>query len=248
MVMTNALWQLIAQSDWICKVILLVLFFMSVLCWSLAFYKTFTLNSKIKNLKKANAIFGDITSFQDFVTKASLLNDNISGQIVAHYLTDLKFVLKTNQKNTKSVSGEDFKSLESSMAKTLESAIASEETVLSVISGAAQTSPLIGLFGTVWGLIHSFLGMSYSQSTSIAAVAPGIAEALITTLSGIIVAVPAIVIYNFLQNKIRIYSDHLIELTDKSFLIMQSMYAKDTKISEAYNINQDIPKHYDKEL
>jgi biopolymer transport protein TolQ len=69
---------------------------------------------------------------------------------------------------------------------------------------AASSSPFIGLFGTVWGIMNSFRGMSLQGSAGIAAVAPGIAEALITTAAGIGVAVPAVIAYNVLNRKVQL--------------------------------------------
>lgn len=69
---------------------------------------------------------------------------------------------------------------------------------------AATSSPFIGLFGTVWGIMNSFRGMSLSGSAGIAAVAPGIAEALITTAAGIGVAVPAVIAYNVLNRRVQL--------------------------------------------
>ena len=73
----------------------------------------------------------------------------------------------------------------------------------------ASASPFIGLFGTVWGIMNSFRGMSLQGSAGIAAVAPGIAEALITTAAGIGVAIPAIVAYNILNRRVQLLTAQL---------------------------------------
>jgi biopolymer transport protein TolQ len=73
----------------------------------------------------------------------------------------------------------------------------------------ASASPFIGLFGTVWGIMNSFRGMSLSGSAGIAAVAPGIAEALITTAAGIGVAIPAVVAYNLLNRRVQLVTSVL---------------------------------------
>lgn len=74
---------------------------------------------------------------------------------------------------------------------------------LPILATTAGVSPFIGLFGTVWGIVHSFMGISHQSSASIAAVAPGIAEALITTAVGLFTAIPAVVGYNYFVQKIR---------------------------------------------
>ena len=73
-----------------------------------------------------------------------------------------------------------------------------------MLSVSAAVSPLLGLFGTVWGLVHAFVRIGELQTADIATVAPGIAEALITTLAGLMVAIPALVMYHYVANKIRI--------------------------------------------
>ena len=66
----------------------------------------------------------------------------------------------------------------------------------SVLATIGATSPFVGLFGTVWGIMNSFIGISKSQTTNLAVVAPGIAEALLATAIGLVAAIPAVIIYN----------------------------------------------------
>jgi biopolymer transport protein ExbB len=75
------------------------------------------------------------------------------------------------------------------------------------------TSPFVGLFGTVWGIMNAFIGISESHTTNLAVVAPGIAEALLTTAIGLVAAIPAVVIYNHLA---RVISGYRARLTDAS--------------------------------
>jgi len=104
-----------------------------------------------------------------------------------------------------------------SLQKTLQR-IASEEMMtleksLSVLATASSVSPLLGLLGTVWGIMDAFIGISRKGNASISAVAPGVAVALITTVIGLLVAIPALVAYNFFQsrfNAISIKTDNFI--------------------------------------
>jgi len=74
-----------------------------------------------------------------------------------------------------------------------------------VLATIGATAPFIGLFGTVWGIMNSFIGISHAQTTNLAVVAPGIAEALLATAAGLIAAIPAVVIYNLLARSIAEY-------------------------------------------
>jgi biopolymer transport protein TolQ len=87
--------------------------------------------------------------------------------------------------------------------RSMDVAIAKEsETMqsgLSVLATVGSTAPFVGLFGTVWGIMHAFIGIAASQNTSLAVVAPGIAEALLATALGLLAAIPAVVFYNKLS-------------------------------------------------
>ena len=78
-----------------------------------------------------------------------------------------------------------------------------------VLAVASSASPFIGLFGTVWGIMNAFRGMSLEGSAGIAAVAPGVAEALVTTVAGLAVAIPAVVAYNFLNRRVQLVTASL---------------------------------------
>ena len=67
---------------------------------------------------------------------------------------------------------------------------------MSILATVGATSPFVGLFGTVWGIMNSFIGISKAQTTNLAVVAPGIAEALLATAIGLVAAIPAVIIYN----------------------------------------------------
>ena len=84
------------------------------------------------------------------------------------------------------------------MNQRVEEALSQEEALIPVLATCSQAAPLIGLFGTVWGLIHAFMAIAQQRSADIAAVAPGIAEALITTMGGLVVAIPSLVLYAYL--------------------------------------------------
>ena len=76
---------------------------------------------------------------------------------------------------------------------------------LSFLASVGATAPFIGLFGTVWGIMNSFIGISKSQTTNLAVVAPGIAEALLATAIGLVAAIPAVIIYNHFSREIKVY-------------------------------------------
>jgi biopolymer transport protein ExbB len=82
-----------------------------------------------------------------------------------------------------------------------------------LLATIGSTAPFVGLFGTVWGIMNSFIGISQSQTTNLAVVAPGIAEALLATATGLIAAIPAVVIYNVFARAITGYRASLADLS-----------------------------------
>jgi len=91
------------------------------------------------------------------------------------------------------------------MDVTIQREIARLESKLLVLATVGSAGPFVGLFGTVWGIMNSFIGISKSQTTNLAVVAPGIAEALLATAFGLAAAIPAVVIYNVFARSIAGY-------------------------------------------
>ena len=96
--------------------------------------------------------------------------------------------------------------VERAMRRAASQQLTELERALTFLATTASATPFIGLFGTVWGIMHAFLGLSATQSSTIQAVAPGIAEALIATATGLFAAIPAVVAYNSFARQIRVLS------------------------------------------
>ncbi|MCY1507996.1 Biopolymer transport protein ExbB [compost metagenome] len=83
-----------------------------------------------------------------------------------------------------------------------------------------STAPFVGLFGTVWGIMNSFIGIAKSQTTNLAVVAPGIAEALLATALGLVAAIPAVVIYNVFARSITGYKAQVADCSAQVLLLL----------------------------
>jgi biopolymer transport protein TolQ len=99
------------------------------------------------------------------------------------------------------------------------------ERALTFLATTASTAPFVGLFGTVWGIMDAFRGLSHTQSSSIQAVAPGIAEALIATAIGLAAAIPSVMAYNYFSRQIRVlsaemenFSAEFLNIAERHFL------------------------------
>lgn len=107
------------------------------------------------------------------------------------------------------------------MNLTMNSRIEELEQQLSVLAMIASSSPYIGLFGTVWGIMHSFIGLASVKQATITIVAPGIAEALIATAFGLFAAIPATIFYNRLSSQIEKISNKYQNVVERSLILMQ---------------------------
>ncbi|MBD3272862.1 hypothetical protein GF385_00735 [Candidatus Dependentiae bacterium] len=217
-------WQLIIQSDWMTKFVLLILFSVSVVCIAIVVFKfkmikkqKIELDNILKELKNAN-------NFEQIITIAQKYKNSICGKYLKSNLKDLKLTLEKNATNQ--VTSEDLEHLELISDQHIDRFLMETETYLPILGTSAAVSPLMGLFGTVWGLIHSFVNISQEKSADIAVVAPGIAEALTTTLAGLIVAIPAMIAFNYFSNELRKLEQKLLHITDRYINIVKQTYLK----------------------
>ncbi len=219
-----ALVHLIAQADALSKLTLLTLTSMSIVCWGITLYKLVLLRVKKNQLRKTYSALSSITSLDGLLKLGASVQDSAGGHVIAHALTMLKSLL-TTQYGTKNILSEhDMRLMQASLEHVLDDIHSQEEEYIPVLKVSAEVAPLIGLFGTVWGLIHSFIRISHQQSADIVTVAPGISEALITTLMGLIVAIPALVMFNYLRLKIQELDRQLFALAERiEWLIIRNL-------------------------
>lgn len=220
----NSLWQLVAQSDAMSAFILLLLLALSIVCWAVFLFKIITLRLKIRQLRMVHMAMVNVRSVEQLLAIATTYAGTLPGYYISKILVFLKTVLESNNGEL----GNGLQDHECEMVQhTIEQSVASiveqEESYVSLLSTSAAISPLLGLLGTVWGLVHAFMNISEQQSADITTVAPGIAEALITTFAGLLVAIPALVMYNIVQRYIRSVESNLIDLADHVTFVIQRM-------------------------
>lgn len=157
----------------------------------------------------------------------SVANDmvfTVPGYFLSKNLAYLKTLLESQKDMGKqSVSEYDWELMQQHMFQSIDNLVHADEAYMYVLSTSAAVSPLLGLFGTVWGLVHAFIRISERQSADITTVAPGIAEALITTLAGLIVAIPALIMFNYLQVQIRKLEQQYVALSDRIGFVVQRL-------------------------
>ena len=224
----SSAWQLIVQSDLMTKFILLCLFSLSVICIAIIFYKY---NSFKREKKQVYLLLQEIknsNTFQDLVIISRKYEKSLGGRFFKHNLNELRLFLKNKdegfEKNNIKLTIKDLEFLELSIAQSVDQLLIEQETLLPILGTSAAVSPLIGLLGTIWGLIHAFVSISREKSADIAVIAPGIAEALTTTLAGLIVAIPALVAFNYFSNELRKLEQQMDILADRFFRIIKQTF------------------------
>ena len=203
--MNHSALQLILQAGYVVKGVLLILLFFSVVSWAIIFYK----QRYFSKANKESEIF--LRSYRTSKSVADLYKatKNI-------YLSPIANVFKAAYTDEASRDKSEVKRL-LRRYETLESV--KLEKYLNFLATTGSTSPFIGLFGTVWGIMNSFQGIGSAGSASLAIVAPGIAEALIATAVGLAAAIPAVIAYNYYLSMARKmiidmedFSEDLLEL------------------------------------
>lgn len=217
----NSLWQLIRQSDIVTKIVLLILVSMSVVCWAIFFYKIILLRIKKRQMREALDDMKQANTMDRLLSATSTYAKTLPGYFLSKNLLFLKSLLES-EPGKRRLNDRECEFMQHHIAQTIDEMVVNEEAYLSVLSTTAAASPLLGLFGTVWGLVHSFVRISELQAADITVVAPGIAEALITTLTGLMVAIPVLIMYSYLSSQIRNLEQLFIRLGDRvSFVVQQ---------------------------
>ena len=203
-----SLWSLFIRADFIVKSVILMLIFCSIYSWAIII-------EKFRLFKKINL---ESDEFEDRFWKSksaetfyNTLPVNLENPMALLFKDSMQTLLKVKNKSN----------LNERMSSMLESNIEKQMVTLekgfTFLATVGSTAPFIGLFGTVWGIMNSFQSIAISRNTSLAIVAPGIAEALFATALGLLAAIPAVVAYNRYNNDSKKYSQKL-ENFSKKFL------------------------------
>ena len=179
--------KLFLRADIIVKSVIIILIAASIYSWAIIFekYKMF------KRINKTSQDFED--KFWKSKSAETLFNNlpaNIDDPMAKVFRNSMQSVIKIRSKSN----------LTERLSSTLETNIEKQMNIIeknyTFLATVGSTAPFIGLFGTVWGIMNSFQSIAISRNTSLAIVAPGIAEALFATALGLLAAIPAVVAYN----------------------------------------------------
>lgn len=222
----NGVWALISQSDFLSTVVLLTLFGTSILSWTVALYKFLMLRRREAEVALGLKLVVGLKTMDSILAMGQSLAGTMPGTVITKLLGATKQMLVAKSEAKREVTRADIELVHQEVESSVYEAIGHEECYMIILKTAAEVGPLLGLFGTVWGLIHAFMRISQEQSADIITVAPGIAEALITTLIGLVVAIPALVFFNLLQRRLHRLEQNLILFADKSERAVQTALAQ----------------------
>ena len=199
---------LFLQADLVVKAVLAVLMFMSFWCWTIIFDKLI----KLRRLRDQAAQFEET-----FWSGGSLeeLFDRIGNRPIDPMSAVFSAAMREWRRTTARVGNPASirVTLHSRIERVMEVTVGREmerlEKYMPFLASVGSTAPFIGLFGTVWGIMNSFAAIAAEKNTSLAVVAPGIAEALFATALGLVAAIPAVLAFNKLSNDLNRYASRL---------------------------------------
>lgn len=211
-----SVWGMYQHADIVVKVVMIGLLLASVVTWALFFGKFAELSAAKRRLKQEQLALGDARNLGDAARAAAQFKGHSHSAVL---LNDAQNEIEL------SAGVEDTDGIKERTSFRLERRVAAFSRHAGRGNGFLATigsvSPFIGLFGTVWGIMNSFIGIAQTQTTNLAVVAPGIAEALLATAIGLVAAIPAVVIYNVFARMIASYKASLGDVAAQ-ILLLQS--------------------------
>jgi biopolymer transport protein ExbB len=191
-------WSMFLSADVLVKAVMMSLAFASLLTWTIFLAMSAKLFLARQRVKKALAAVANTKSMSE-----AQLALGPNGTVVSSFLKAAAQELRMSA--TVSAHGRIEQRAASSFSEIVRAEARKVRRGMGVLATIGATSPFVGLFGTVWGIMNSFIGISKSQTTNLAVVAPGIAEALLATAIGLVAAIPAVIIYNHFSRSTKTY-------------------------------------------
>ncbi len=201
-------WGMFVASDWVVKAVMIGLAFASVVTWTVALVKSFELAAAGRRLRRDR---GALAAAAGLAAAAEQPLGTEAAALVDAAVEEGRLSAGLSAAGVKERVASRLERVEAAVARTLRRGTGALATI-------GATAPFVGLFGTVWGIMNAFIGISEAQTTNLAVVAPGIAEALLATAIGLVAAIPAVVLYNHFARRI---ADRRQMLADVSAAVMR---------------------------
>ena len=206
---------LITQASPVVQIVLAILILLSLLSWTVIFRKFFAVSRALRQTDEFESRFWSGTELTKLLEVANR-NREASGMEERIFAAGMNEFLKQQKSSRDAVNG---------VSRAMRAVFAREmdhlESGLPMLASIGSTSPYIGLFGTVWGIMNAFTGLSTLENASLAVVAPGIAEALVATAIGLFAAIPAVAAYNYFNNRVGRLSKRIEGFSDEFLNILE---------------------------
>ncbi|WP_186369321.1 tol-pal system-associated acyl-CoA thioesterase [Yersinia bercovieri] len=213
--MDLSVWGMYQHADVVVKGVMIGLVLASIVTWTILFSKGTELFRARRRLLQEHEVIGAVTDLDTASERAEVFaSDSISSLLLREAQNERLLSAESNDNN----------GIKERAAFRLERRVAAIGRQMGKGNGFLATigaiSPFVGLFGTVWGIMNSFIGIAHSQTTNLAVVAPGIAEALLATALGLVAAIPAVVIYNIFARLIGSYRAQVGDVAAQVLLLL----------------------------
>ncbi len=210
-----SLLTLVAQASPVVKIVLAILVFLSLLSWTVIFRKAIMISRAVRQTDEFETRFWSGTELTKLLETANR-NRETSGSEERVFAAGMNEYLKQQRS-----SGDVINGVSRAMRAVFTRELDHLESGLPLLASIGSTSPYIGLFGTVWGIMNAFTGLSTLDNVSLAVVAPGIAEALVATAIGLFAAIPAVAAYNYFNNRVGRLSNRMDGFSEEFLNILE---------------------------
>ncbi|MFJ4344895.1 tonB-system energizer ExbB [Pseudomonas sp. NPDC089401] len=206
-------WGMYKNADIIVKIVMIGLAIASIITWTIWIAKGFELMGAKRRLRGEIAALKQSVSLKE-ASEVSNKEGTLAHTLVHDALEEMRLSANAREKE----------GIKERVSFRLERLVAASGRSMSngtgVLATIGSTAPFVGLFGTVWGIMNSFIGIAKTQTTNLAVVAPGIAEALLATALGLVAAIPAVVIYNVFARSIAGYKAQVSDASAQVLLLV----------------------------
>ena len=206
-------------ADWIVKTVMLLLLVASLWSWTIIFNKWLALGTLRRRADKFEKVFWSGQSLDELYQQFSNRADHPMAAVFVSALREWRRAFESGAPREALAPGIKDR-IDKAMSVTIMREADGLERSLGFLATVGSTAPFLGLFGTVWGIMNSFSAIAARHDTTLAVVAPGIAEALFATAMGLLAAIPAVIFYNRFVNEIGRYNTRLDAFADEFSAIL----------------------------
>lgn len=225
-----SMWSLFMKADLIVKSVMLVLVFSSVWSWAIILEKRGTLAKLAKRANRFEDAFWSGEPLDKLYQRIKKSSNDPMLKTFSAGMEEWQNTVSSGIPDKEDLQASLRQRVERAMATTINREMHSLERGMTFLATVGSTAPFIGLFGTVWGIMSSFTAIATTNNTSLAVVAPGIAEALFATALGLVAAIPAVIAYNGFSSRLGRYGDRLDGfVSDFSAILSRHLESQQTK-------------------